>query len=366
MSLETRLGRGAEFDLIRRFLGRDAVELPSHVRVGPGDDAAVIDAGPIAISCDLCVEDVHFRRAWLEPQEIGYRAAAAALSDLAAMAARPVAVLLGLAVAAADVPDTAEAIVDGARHAAQDARAALVGGDVTLGPDRLVLDAVVLGALTRALRRRGATAGDEVWLTGRIGGAAAAVRAWLDGGTPRAAARERFARPRPRTEEARWLAEHAELRAGIDLSDGLAGDAGHLAAASGVRIVLEQDALPVDDAAGASLDDALHGGEDYELCLVAGPGALQPHVAAFRERFGIDLTRVGRVAQPQAMPDEDTKREGGVWLVGAHGDARPLERGGYSHFADVLRQREAGGAGEADGGSRSHETGAYGRRGQAT
>lgn len=331
----TRLGPGAEFDLIRRFLAGPAAGTPAGVRVAAGDDAAVLEGG-IVLSCDLAVEGVHFRRDWLEPEEIGYRTAVAAFSDLAAMAARPVALLLALGAPERDVPDVAEALVRGAASAADELGAALIGGDVTLSPERVVLDAIVVGRTESALLRSGARAGDDLWVTGELGGAAAAVRAWSGGREPADAARRSFARPTARTAEALWLVEQADVTAGIDLSDGLAGDAGHVAAASGVRVELDASAIPVHEAAGASVEDALHGGEDYELCLAAPPRALDGLVAAFGERFGIGLSRVGRALEG----------EPGIWLARGGAPER-LDRGGWSHFRSAMARAEEGAGGGA-------------------
>jgi thiamine-monophosphate kinase len=192
-----------------------------------------------------------------------------------------------------------------------------------------MIDIVVLGEVDQPVRRRGAEPGDEVWVTGELGGAAAAVRAWAKGAQPSADAFARFARPSPRIEEARWLARNSPLAAMIDISDGLAGDAGHLAAASGVRIVLEEAQIPVSAAARAvSADDAgalalaLGGGEDYELCFVARAN-MSMHATAglFTRTLGTRATRVGTV------------REGeGVTLLGRDGTERPLGVRGYSHF----------------------------------
>lgn len=317
--MSARLGPGAEFDLIRRFLqGAGAVD---GVVVGPGDDCAVLDLAPLAVSVDMSLEDVHFRRDWMSAREIGGRAAAAALSDLAAMAARPVGVLVSLAAPESDVPDYAAELVAGAAEAARTVGAELIGGDVARSPDRLAIDVVVLGHAPAPVRRDGARPGDELWVTGRLGGAAAAVAALLEGGEPNRAARERMVRPRPRTAEAVWLAQRVALHAAIDVSDGLAGDARHVAAASGVRVELEPARVPVDSDAGANLELALGGGEDYELCLAAEPGALDAVRDDFVAGFGVELTRVGAV------------REGeGVWLVDGDGRAAAAPRGGWVHF----------------------------------
>ena len=269
------LGPGAEFDLIRRFIG-EAQVLPPEIRIGPGDDAAVLEGGWV-VSTDLSIEDVHFRRDWLGDEEIGYRAAAAALSDLAAMAATPVALLLSIAGPRDGSVDLA-AVNMGARRLASDFGATVIGGDLTRSPGPLVIDVTVLGRATWPVQRDGAEPLDDVWVTGELGASAAAVQAWRDGKVPGAPLREAFARPRPRIREAACLVEHEVVDALIDLSDGLIGDLGHLAAAGGVRITIDTDSVPVAHAAiealgpEAALEAALYGGEDYELCFVTDPG----------------------------------------------------------------------------------------------
>ncbi|MEQ1857486.1 MAG: thiamine-phosphate kinase, partial [Longimicrobiales bacterium] len=298
------LGPGGEFDLIRRFLDSDAA-LPPEVRVGPGDDAAVLEGGWV-VTTDLSVEDVHFRRAWLTDHEIGYRAAASALSDLAAMAATPVGLLVSLAAPRGGAVDV-EAVHAGVRELAASLGAQVIGGDMSRSPGPLVLDVVALGRAAWPVLRDGAEPEDDVWVTGTLGASAAALRVWESGGAPSPELREAFVRPRPRIEEARCLVEHELVDALIDISDGLAGDAGHIAAASGVRITLDAGAIPVSPAAVAALgadaafDAALHGGEDYELCFVTDPGAVDPEY--FARQHGIRLTRVGRVSAGE-----------GVWL----------------------------------------------------
>lgn len=328
----TELGRGAEFDLIRRFL--EGAGSSHTVVVGPGDDAAVL-AGGIVVSVDMAVEGVHFRRAWLEADEIGYRAAAAALSDLAAMAAEPLAVLAAVAFPPEDVPATATAVVAGLREAVEEASAVLVGGDVTRSPGPMVLDVTVLGRAETPVLRRGARPGDALWVTGSLGGAAAAVRALRAGRAPSVGSRAAFARPRPRWREARWLADRVPLRAMIDLSDGLAGDVTHLAAAGGVRITVDAQRVPVHPGAAEgrpaaeALDLALAGGEDYELCFAAPAGAVEPVADAFRDAFDIPLTEVGHVTEGS-----------GSAVLGPDGvELRPAA---FTHFEDAPEKgREA-------------------------
>ncbi len=314
-----RLGPGGEFDLIRRLLGEEELDL-SGVELGPGDDAAVLEGGWV-LSTDLSVEDVHFRRDWLSDREVGYRATAAALSDLAAMAAEPVGVLVSLAVPAHGFD--VEAVQAGVREMVSACGGVVLGGDLSRSPGPLVVDIVVVGRAARPATRAGALPGDEVWATGALGAPAAAVALWRSGRQPDEILRAAFARPRPRLDEARFLVEGGGVHALIDVSDGLGGDAGHLAAAGEVRVILETGRLPVSEAAVAAVGPekawslAMHGGEDYELLLAAEPGAVDP--ASFGARFGLALTRVGRIEEGQ-----------GVWTSDDAGVQR-LERGGYSH-----------------------------------
>lgn len=316
-----RLGPGGEFDRIRAAIA-SGCDFPRAVRVGPGDDAAVIEGGWV-ISTDLSVEGVHFRRAWLSDREIGYRATAAALSDLAAMAASAFGIFVSVALPEGDEVSWEE-LNAGIAEAATEVGAALLGGDLTRSPGPLVVDVTALGCTSWPVLRNGAEPADELWVTGTLGGAAAAVRCWERGDDPPAGARAAFARPPRRFEAIRCLVDHELVDALIDLSDGLAGDAAHMAAASGVKIVLEAEKVPVSAAAVEALgpedafDVALHGGEDYELLFVTDPGVVDPEY--FLRRHGIPLTRVGRVEVGE-----------GVWLE-RDGTAARLERGGFDHF----------------------------------
>jgi thiamine-monophosphate kinase len=317
-----RLGPGGEFDLIRSFLER-AGTLPKGVRVGPGDDCAVLDAGQLALSTDLSVEDVHFKRAWLTPEEIGWRASASALSDLAAVAAEPLAILVSLALPEADVASGwARRLMDGLEQAARECGAGLVGGDVSRSFGPAVVDVVAVGRCRTPVLRSGAKPGDEVWVTGELGAAAAGLRALREGKPLPDASRRAFAHPLPRVREAVWLEEHAKLHALIDLSDGLGGDAAHLAAASGVAVEIALGKLPV--APGATVADALGGGEDYELCVVAAPRSLERSEGLFDQKFNLPLTRIGHVRSGE-----------GVWVKIGDAPPRRLERGGFSHFEAV-------------------------------
>ncbi len=291
------LGPGAEFDRIRRIaerLGRRAA--------GLGDDCAVVPAaaGELVASTDTSVEGVHFRRDWITPAEIGWRAAAGALSDLAAAAARPVGLLAALTVPAGATEDL-EPVMDGVARAADSVGAVVLGGDLTAGP-ALVIGVTVFGRAERPMSRRGGRPGDGLWVTGSLGGARAALTMWRAGQAPGEASRAAFAHPEPRVRVARWLAEHG-ARALIDLSDGLAGDVRHLAAAGGTGAEVDLGALPLHVGVGpaAALAGepaevfAARGGEDYELLAAMPPEFDAAAAALAQEQGGIPLTRVGRL-----------------------------------------------------------------------
>ncbi|MFI5245142.1 MAG: thiamine-phosphate kinase [Gemmatimonadales bacterium] len=308
------LGPGAEFDTVRAMLSRWGA-----LAHGVGDDAALLDvpAGSrLAVSTDTSVENVHFRRAWLSAEEIAYRSVAAALSDLAAMGATP----LGIVIALTLTPQWRAQIgrlADGFALAARELGAPIVGGDLSAGSE-LSIGVTVLGAVEHALTRSGAGAGDVLWVTGRLGGPLLALRAMEEGRAPLAAHRDRFAHPVPRLGEGRWLAALGATAA-IDCSDGIAADVSHLAAASGVRIVLDLDRLPL--VAGASSREAAQSGEEYELVVTAS-GALDHR--AFERKFGVPLTAVGRV--------EDAGAGGAGVETLDGGRPVPLPRG-HNHFS---------------------------------
>lgn len=311
--MTTRLGSGIEFDRIRAIFAR------LGGRGGAlGDDCALVTIGgtALALSTDLTVEGTHFRRTWLTAEEIGWRAAAAALSDLAAVAAQPAGLLASVGVPAEAAADLVVRIMDGVGGAAESVGASVWGGDLVAAPE-IVIDVAVVGVAPAPVRRSGAVAGDELWVTGRLGAARAAVRAWEAGREPPPAVRARFTHPEPRVPAAAWLREHG-ARAMIDLSDGLLADAGHIAAASGVACVIESDRVPAHD--GATADDALAGGEDYELlvALPAAPDAARL-AASFRAACDLPLTRVGRVSAGEGVALE-------------RGGTRVPLIAGYTHF----------------------------------
>ena len=280
----TTLGSGPEFDLIRALQQRWG-----PLASGVGDDAAILRVprgDAVVVSTDAAFEHVHFRRDWLSLEEIGYRATTAALSDLAAMAAEPHGILVALALPTADRDDVLQ-VADGIADAVRAAGTVIVGGNITRA-DALSITTTVFGIAYEPLERSAVRAGDRLYVTGTLGGSHAALRELQAGRTPASPLRARFARPTARIAEARWLAREGAVAA-IDISDGLAADAAHLAAASGVALELQLDNVPVME--GAASDDALAGGEEFELLIAARTAIATDE---FERRFQLRLTEIGR------------------------------------------------------------------------
>lgn len=293
-----------EFDLIDR-IRRRAATTRSDVLLGIGDDAALLQvpAGQaLVVATDTLNAGVHFP-VDTAPADLGWKALAVNLSDLAAMGAAPAWCTLSLS-----MPDAEAAWVDGflegfLRLAAMH-DVALVGGDTTRGP--LSVSVTVHGFVdpARALRRAAARDGDDIWVSGTLGDAAAALEQWRANALIDDALRERLDRPTPRLALGRALAGVA--RAAIDVSDGLLADLGHVCVASGVGAELEVDALPASDAlrTGFGGEARRHlqasGGDDYEVCFTAPEGA-RDAIATIARNVGIAVTRIGRIVDGQRV-----------------------------------------------------------------
>ncbi len=303
---------------IRRRLEHASGEL----RLGIGDDAAVLLPSPRgqALSVDAQVEGVHFRRNLLSLTDIGYRALAAALSDLAAMGARPRAALLALVLPPELADAELYAIIDGVAEAQREHACAVAGGNLARGRELSITTTVVGDAPEPPLSRAGARPGDALRVTGTLGGAALGL-ALLQAGRGEIAPRsvQRWRRPAPRIADGMALCGVAS--AAIDVSDGLLRDLQHVAEASGVGFELELARLPLDPelSAGAralGLDAtalALSGGEDYELLFTAADDATRS-----------PGTRIGRAT---VAP--------GLRLLDARGrNVAPPALPGFDHFAD--------------------------------
>jgi thiamine-monophosphate kinase len=307
----TALGPGREFDAVRATLAR-----LGETSRGVGDDAAVVEfpAGQrLVLSTDTSVENVHFRRDWLTAEEIAYRACAAAISDLAAMGAAPLAMTTAFTLPA-DWRGQTMALADGTAQISRVTGMPIVGGDVSDGVV-LAIAVTVVGSVdpTRVLARSGAREGDTLFVTGRLGGPLLALKAFERGMKPSPHHRERFAHPSPRLREGQWLAMHGATAA-IDISDGVVVDAAHIAAASRTCVEIDLDALPT--IGGATTDDAARSGEEYEL-LVAGPASLD--TAAFEREFNLPLTPIGRITPAGPDGPRVSARDHGIEVPAPNG-----------------------------------------------
>jgi thiamine-monophosphate kinase len=293
-----------EFELIARYFDRASAD--ADVLVGIGDDGAVLRPAvglDLVTVVDTLVEGVHYP-ADLPAADVGYRALAVNLSDLAAMGSRPRWMTLALSLREAD-PAWLTGYAQGLFEAAQEFAVTLVGGDTTRA-QQTVMSIQVTGEIEpgRALTRSGARPGDEVFVTGTVGDAAAGLEI-LQGRSPAGVFADdlvnRFSRPRARVAAGRQLAGTAS--AAIDLSDGLYTDLEKLAAASGVGVELDLDRLPVSDALRQSvvgnkaLSLALAGGDDYELCFTAAAGEFD----GLADVAGVPIRRIGRTTPGQGI-----------------------------------------------------------------
>lgn len=296
----------AEFSLIERI--RTRTRARADVVLGIGDDAALLQprAGEqLVVTADTLNSGVHFP-AETPPYDIGWKTLAVNLSDLASMSARPSWCVLALSLPDAETA-WVDAFADGFFALADLHDIVLVGGDTTRGPLSLSVTAMGQVAAGTALRRDAAQVGDDIWVSGTLGDAAVALRAWqagtLDVRSPAGDAqvdylRQRLARPTPRVALGTALVGIA--RAAVDISDGLLADLGHICERSGVGAQIDPEQLPISAAARARIglaharDAALRGGDDYELCFTAAPtqrGAL----AELSARLALPLTRIGAI-----------------------------------------------------------------------
>ena len=272
--------------------------------VGIGDDAAVVEPERNAldvITTDSLVEGVHFDQAFVGAAEIGHKALAVNLSDLAAMGAAPRVALLSLVLPPAMSVASVDALVEAMAALAARARISVVGGNIARSPGPLIVDVTVTGSVhrRRVLTRSGAHPGDELYTTGCLGGAALGLRMLQRDPSSTGPAVDRDRRPEPRNRFGMLLGRNRAARACIDLSDGLADGVRQLGEASGLGGIIEADSVPVED--GATLADALGGGEDYELLFAASPRMRGRLRNVQRLVKGLAITRIGRLTADRAL-----------------------------------------------------------------
>jgi len=324
----TDIPRGAgEFDLIARIRARalQAGAARPDVVLGIGDDAAVLQVPAdclLVVATDTLNDGVHFPID-TAPADLGWKALAVNLSDLAAMGAQPAWCTLSLSLHEADA-GWVDAFLDGFLALAHAHGVALVGGDTTRGPLSVCVTVHGFADYGHALRRSGALVDDDLWISGTLGDAAAALSQWRAGGATEPALRRRLDRPDPRVATGRALSRIAH--ACIDVSDGLLADVGHLCSASAVGARIDIDALPASDTLRAMFTDETRrvlqtaGGDDYELCFSAAP-SWREAIAAIAADTGVPLSRIGRVVAGDEVVALD--RNGDTW--------QPPRRG-FDHF----------------------------------
>ena len=312
---------------IRRLAGRfksSKSARAARLIAGIGDDCAVlrIPAGSdTLVTTDFSLEGVHFRRDWHTPESAGYRCLARGLSDIAAMGGDPVAVFLSLALPEDLAQKWVRGLMRGLVGLAKKYGAALAGGDTAQSPKGILADIVVIGAVPKetAVMRSGARPGDRIYVSGELGGSAAAVQEMR---RRRASPREypRHFYPDPRIELGRWLRERGLASAMIDTSDGLSTDLSHICEESGVGAEIDAASIPRarvgKGGKTVDLDLALHGGEDYELLFTVRRGKPVPSQIA-----RIALTCIGEITRSRKM------------VLRVNGASRKLRARGWEHFS---------------------------------
>ena len=309
-----------EFELIAQLTRN----LPTNETVvtGAGDDCAVLDLGVpdklILFKTDAVVEGIHFTRA-TPPEKIGRKALARCLSDLAAMAGKPTAALVTLALPKDFDAEFVGKIYEGLNSLAEQFGVAIVGGETTTNPERILISIALLGTVPRGkqILRSGAKVGDAIFVTGELGGSIAGKHLNFE----------------PRLAEARWLAEHFHLHALMDLSDGLAGDLSHILQASGVGAALLKSALPISraaklrakagEAAKPALLAVLTDGEDFELLFTVASKDAVKLLDAWKKKFlDVKLSCVGKIVAGE-----------GIELRDKYG-VQKFNGKGYVHFSE--------------------------------
>ncbi len=310
-----------EFGFIDKICARFA-ELPLNGFEGIGDDCAVLpvaDGDALLFTADLLNEGVHFLRRATSARELGGKALAVNLSDIAAMGGRPVATLLSLALPPDAGETWAEEFMEGYRALSERYGVALVGGDTTRSGQGITINVTAIGRapLSCIKRRSAAHPGDVLFTTGALGASGAGLRDLLAGRLDTPAAVE-HRNPRPQVEEGLWLGMRREVHAMMDLSDGLASDLRHILDRSGVGAEVLLERVPV--AEGSDLQTAACGGEDYKLLLTADAEGAGRLADEFLKRFGSPLHPLGRITDTREL----------VWLQ--NGNPVPLDWHGFTHY----------------------------------
>lgn len=327
--------RPGEFELIARWAA--ALRERPGIVTGIGDDCAVLQGlrQPV-FTCDGLVETVHFRRDWISPRQLGQKAVTVNVSDIAAMGGLPVAALVTLAIPDDVTAEFLDELYVGLEQASEEYALSIAGGDTVRSPGSLFLNIALLGEVPgRPVLRGGARPGDYLLVTGDLGASAAGLELLRQPEsavpvTTREYLVNRHRQPQARVREMQAALAAGKISAGLDISDGVAGDAAHLARASGITAVIEASQIPLHPATTEAAqvlgrdarEWALHGGEDYELLVSVPPGEAATVRAA-----------IAATGTPAAIIGYCSEAGPHAVLLNDDGGLQPL-RGGYQHFRE--------------------------------
>ncbi len=338
------IGEFGLIDRIKNIVATSSAELI----VGIGDDAAAFRTSSdllTLLTTDVLIEDVHFKLDYFTFQQLGWRALAVNLSDIAAMGGSPKYAVFSLGLPEKIRVEAVEEFYQGAKKVGDKFQAAVIGGDTTQSPDRLFISVTVVGEVEeeKLMRRSGARVGDAVFVTGTLGGAQAGLQLLksnnnppLKGGVPstadlkRGVLTDKHLTPQPRINEARFLVQNFPIHSMIDISDGLASEINHICKQSDVGALLNAHEIPIDSASQEAADFfknkplnyALTGGEDFELLFTASEEVANELQKKFREKFGYKCARIGTIKN----------QEEGVILKTSDGKQVSILAKGYQHF----------------------------------
>lgn len=319
------------------------VEVPAEgLLVGIDDDAAAFRNLPdslTVISSDTLIEGVHFDLRYFDYHQLGWRAMAANLSDIAAMGAMPRYVVTSIGLPPNLSIDSVNEFYRGVKALAERFHTSVIGGDTVSSPDRIFIAITIIGHVNEAklTLRSGAQIGDCIFATGSLGSSQAGLKILNSGNSANkekfTSSVEKHLTPTPRINEARFLVEHFPIHSMIDVSDGLASEINHICKNSEVGAVISANKIFVDDETndiahlfgGNALDYALYGGEDFELLFTAPSDCAEKLQNSFQERFDLPCSKIGKI----------TETGDGIHLETLDGHLIPIQSKGYDHFRKI-------------------------------
>ena len=293
--------------------------LPHHGFEPIGDDCTVLDMGgeALVMTTDMLIEDVHFLRHAIKPEDVGHKSLMVNISDVAAMGAKPVATLLSIALPEGAQGEWSERFMRGYYEASKERGVALVGGDTTASRDKIAINVVAIGRAPMAniKRRKDAKIGDVIAVTGKLGASSKGLVDIMFGDVHTPAAKI-HCRAQARTAEGAWLGTRSEVHAMMDVSDGIASDIKHIMELSKVGAEIELDKIPTD----YDIRFATTGGEDYELLLTVDAASFDTIAEELHAATGTTLTKIGTITEGDSL----------TWLE--EGKPRELDQNGFTHF----------------------------------